>query len=131
MFNTSAKIIATSISISKKYVKNIVLKKYTKDNETGILVSKNYYGNIMVSKFIFIKYIKKFNKYINIWEVFLMSMVRLELATPGLQTQCSSHWAIELKSYCWEEVEFIQFILNSFPAIAFELFSSMARTLGL
>ena len=66
MFNTSAKIIATSISISKKYVKNIVLKKYTKDNETGILVSKNYYGNIMVSKFIFIKYIKKFNKYINI-----------------------------------------------------------------
>ena len=39
-----------------------------------------------------------------------MPMVRLELATPGLQTQCSSHWAIQLKSYCWEGVEFIQLV---------------------
>ena len=30
-----------------------------------------------------------------------MPMVRPELATPGLQTQCSSHLAIQLKSYCW------------------------------
>ena len=96
-----------------------------------------------------------------------MPMVRLELATPGLQTQCSSHWAIQRKSYCWEGVEFIQLVyciiiylsflncdwlliqevqwfyctsrmrsqsqlrLNSFPAIAFELYSSMARALGL
>ena len=37
-------------------------------------------------------------------------MVRLEFATPGLQTQCSSHWAIQLKSYCWEGVEFIQLV---------------------
>ena len=37
-------------------------------------------------------------------------MVRLEPATPGLQTQCSSHWAIQLKSYCWEGVEFIQLV---------------------
>ena len=36
--------------------------------------------------------------------------VRLELATPGLQTQWSSHWAIQLKSYCWEGVEFIQLV---------------------
>ena len=39
-----------------------------------------------------------------------MPMVRLELATPGLQTQCSSHWTIQLKSYCWEGVEFIQLV---------------------
>ena len=39
-----------------------------------------------------------------------MPMVRLELATPGLQTQRSSHWAIQLKSYCWEGVEFIQLV---------------------
>ena len=39
-----------------------------------------------------------------------MLMVRHELATPGLQTQCSSHWAIQLKSYCWEGVEFIQLV---------------------
>ena len=39
-----------------------------------------------------------------------MLMVRLELATPGLQTQWSSHWAIQLKSYCWEGVEFIQLV---------------------
>ena len=39
-----------------------------------------------------------------------MLMVRLELATPGLQTQCSNHWAIQLKSYCWEGVEFIQLV---------------------
>ena len=28
-----------------------------------------------------------------------MPMVRAELATPGLQTQCSSHWAIQLKMF--------------------------------
>ena len=39
-----------------------------------------------------------------------MPKVRLELATPGLQTQSSSHWAIQLKSYCWEGVEFIQLV---------------------
>ena len=39
-----------------------------------------------------------------------MPKVRLELATPGLQTQCSSDWAIQLKSYCWEGVEFIQLV---------------------
>ena len=39
-----------------------------------------------------------------------MPKVRLELATPGLQTQCSSRWAIQLKSYCWEGVEFIQLV---------------------
>ena len=39
-----------------------------------------------------------------------MPMVRLELATPGLQTQCSSHWAIQLESCCWEGVEFIQLV---------------------
>ena len=33
-----------------------------------------------------------------------------ELATPRLQTECSSHWAIQLKSYCWEGVEFIQLV---------------------
>ena len=31
-------------------------------------------------------------------------MVRLELAIPGLQTQCSS------QSFCWEGVEFIQLV---------------------
>ena len=35
---------------------------------------------------------------------------RLELATPGLQNQCSSHWAIQLKSYCWEGVQFSQLV---------------------
>ena len=40
----------------------------------------------------------------------MMPVVRLELATPGLQTQCSSHWATQLKSYCWEGVEFIQLV---------------------
>ena len=39
-----------------------------------------------------------------------MPKVRLELPTPGLQTQSSSHWAIQLKSYFWEGVEFIQFV---------------------
>ena len=33
--------------------------------------------------------------------------MRLKLAKPGLQTRCSSHWAMQLKSYCWEGVEFI------------------------
>ena len=39
-----------------------------------------------------------------------MPMVRLKLATPGLQTYCSSHWTIQLKSYCWEGVEFHQLV---------------------
>ena len=39
-----------------------------------------------------------------------MPKVRLELATPVLQTQSSSHWAIQLKSSCWEIVEFIQLV---------------------
>ena len=36
-----------------------------------------------------------------------LPMVRLELATPGLQTQCSNHWAIQIRSYSWEGVELI------------------------
>ena len=44
------------------------------------------------------------------WTCEIMPMLRLELATPGLQTQCSSHWALQLKSYCWEGVEFIQLV---------------------
>ena len=39
-----------------------------------------------------------------------MKKVRIELATPGLQTQCSCHWAIQLKSYRWEGIEFIQLV---------------------
>ena len=39
-----------------------------------------------------------------------MPKVRLEQATPGLQTQCCSNWPIQLKSYCWELVEFIQLV---------------------
>ena len=35
-----------------------------------------------------------------------MPMMGHELATPRLQTEYSSHWAIQLKSYCWEGVEF-------------------------
>ena len=31
-------------------------------------------------------------------------------ATPWLQTPCCSNWAIQLKSYCWEGVEFIQLV---------------------
>ena len=37
-------------------------------------------------------------------------MVRLELATPRFQTQCSRHSAIQLKRYCWEGVEVIQLV---------------------
>ena len=37
-----------------------------------------------------------------------MQMGRLELATFGLQTQCSRHWAIQLKAIAGKEVEFIQ-----------------------
>ena len=48
-----------------------------------------------------------------------MPMVRLELATPGLQTQCFSHWAIQLKSYCWEGVEFIQLVYCIFICLSF------------
>ena len=39
-----------------------------------------------------------------------MLKVTIVLATSGLQTQCSSHWAIQLKSYCWDGVEFVQFV---------------------
>ena len=39
-----------------------------------------------------------------------MPMMGLELASPRLQTECSSHWAIQLKSYFWEGVEFIQLV---------------------
>ena len=39
-----------------------------------------------------------------------MLKVWLELTTPGSQTQFSSHWAIKLKSYCWEGVKFIQLV---------------------
>ena len=39
-----------------------------------------------------------------------MPMMGLELATPRLQTEYSSHWAVQLKSYCWEGVEFIQLV---------------------
>ena len=38
------------------------------------------------------------------------TMMGLELATSGLQTECSAHWAMWLKSYCWEGVEFIQLV---------------------
>ena len=31
-------------------------------------------------------------------------MVRLELATPGLQTQYSSHWAIQLKAIAGKQL---------------------------
>ena len=41
---------------------------------------------------------------------YFMSMMGLELTTPRLQTECSSHWAVQLKSYCWEGVEFIQLV---------------------
>ena len=39
-----------------------------------------------------------------------MPKVRLELAIPWLQTQWSAHWAIQVESYCWEGVEFIQLV---------------------
>ena len=36
--------------------------------------------------------------------------VMTELPTAGLQTQCSTHWAIQLKSFCWEGVDLIQLV---------------------
>ena len=39
-----------------------------------------------------------------------MPMMGHESATPRLRTECSSHWAIQLKSYCWEGAEFIQLV---------------------
>ena len=39
-----------------------------------------------------------------------MLKVTIELETAGSQTQCCSHWAIQLKSYCWEGVEFVQLV---------------------
>ena len=41
-----------------------------------------------------------------------MPMMGHELATPRLQTECSSHWAIQLKSYCCEGVDFIQLVYS-------------------
>ena len=40
----------------------------------------------------------------------MMPKVRIELSTPWLQTQCTSHWVIQMKSYCWEGVESIQLV---------------------
>ena len=37
-------------------------------------------------------------------------MVRLELSTSRLETKFSSHWPKQLKSYCWEGVEFMQLV---------------------
>ena len=51
-----------------------------------------------------------------------MLMMGLELATPRLQTVCSSHWAIQLKSYCWEGVKFIQLV---YCIIIFDHFSTV------
>ena len=66
-------------------------------------------------------------------------MVRLKLAIPGLQTECSR--GFEFESHHWHpHCKFLTIYndaihqldkLNSFPAIAFELYSSMARALGL
>ena len=52
-------------------------------------------------------------------------MVRLELATPGLQTQLSSHWAKQLKSYSWEGVEFLQLV---YCIIIYFIFSQLWLT---
>ena len=39
-----------------------------------------------------------------------MPKVMIELSTAGLQPQCSSHWAIQLKIYCWEGRKFIELV---------------------
>ena len=39
-----------------------------------------------------------------------MPMMRPELVTPRLQSECSSQWAIQLKNHCWEGVEFIELV---------------------
>ena len=39
-----------------------------------------------------------------------MLKVMVEVATARLQTQCSSYWFLQLKSYCWEAVEFIKLV---------------------
>ena len=39
-----------------------------------------------------------------------MLKVTIELDTPGSQTQCCRHWAIQLKSYYGEGVEFVQLV---------------------
>ena len=49
-------------------------------------------------------------KYIPVQKTVELPMVRLKLATPGLQIQCSSHSTLQLKSYCWEGTEFIQLV---------------------
>ena len=46
-------------------------------------------------------------------------MVKVLLAPPGLQTQSSSHSAIQLKSYCWEGVEFIQLVYCTIIYLSF------------
>ena len=48
-----------------------------------------------------------------------MKKLRLELATPGLQTQCSSHWGIQLKSYCWDGLEFILLVYSIIVYLSF------------
>ena len=42
-----------------------------------------------------------------------MPMGRLELATPGLQTQCSSHWAIQLKVIAGKELSLSSWCIAS------------------
>ena len=44
----------------------------------------------------------------------ILPMVRLELATPGLQTQCSSHWAIQLKAIGGKELSLSSWCIASF-----------------
>ena len=39
-----------------------------------------------------------------------MPVMGFELATPRLYTGCSSYWAKQLKSCCWEGVEFVQLV---------------------
>ena len=54
-------------------------------------------------------------------EIFIVRLlkVRLELESSGLQTKCSSDWAIQLKSYCWEGVECIQFVYCNIIYLSF------------
>ena len=42
-----------------------------------------------------------------------LPMVRLELATPGLQTQCSSHWAIQLRAIAGKELSLSSWCIAS------------------
>ena len=49
----------------------LVSKKLTKNLMISVLIFMKYNSNLMISMLIFKKYIRKFNKYINIWEVSL------------------------------------------------------------